>query len=80
MHQHIRRGHLPCHRLIMLHNIHSQKLGERIAFDWNEMCCVTSEKKLIKPKTWKIYILYPSPSKEPNSLIRDNDDASKVSN
>ena len=33
--------------LVMLHNIHSQKLGARIAFDWNEMCCVTSEEEKI---------------------------------
>ena len=28
----------------------------------------------------KKWVLYPSPSKEPNLVIRDNDDASKVSN
>ena len=41
---------------------------------------VLQVKTSIKPKTWKKWVLYPSPSKEPNSVIRDNDDASKVSN
>ena len=37
-------------------------------------------KTSIKPKTWKKWVLYPLPSKNPNSVIRDNDDAIKVSN
>ena len=42
MHQHLQRVHLPCHWLCYITFTH-KKLGERISFNWNEMCCVTSE-------------------------------------
>ena len=37
-------------------------------------------KTIDKIKNLEKWIVYPSPSKQPNSVIRDNDDASKVLN
>ena len=56
-----------------------KNLGERITFNWDVSVLCYNGKKIDKTKTWKKWVLYHSPSKEPNSVIRDKDDASKVS-
>ena len=63
----------------MGHNIHLQKVRRGGGKHFIQMRFAV-KKKLMKPKTWKKWVLYPSPSKEPNSVTREDVDANKVLN
>ena len=78
MHLHLRRVHLPC-PLVMLHNIHSQKFRREDSILIEMICAVFQVKKIDQTKKLgKSGFCTLHLQRSLNSVIRDNDDASKV--